>query len=85
MHVEPLDPRDVSWELDRPAYRVVFWSPFAGGGWSSDTFEITGADVADVIAWAEERGDRYVLYVCTDNDDGKGLLRLAGTDPTRST
>lgn len=78
MHATGVDPRDQTWEVDRPSYRVYFHD--ADG--ASDEYEVTGADVDEVIAWAEDqRGSRtYVLYVCVASD-GLGLLRLAGTDP----
>ncbi len=43
-------------------------------------------DVAEVMAWADaERGTRtFTPYACVQHD-GLGLVRLAGTDPTRAT
>lgn len=78
VHARTVDPRDETWEIDRPRYRVYFHDRQR----ASFEYEIEGADVADVISWAESerRGRSYVLYVCTDVD-GLGLLRLAGRDP----
>jgi hypothetical protein len=76
--IRGVDPRDQTWELGRPAYRVYFHD--AAG--ASDDYEVSGADVAEVIDWAEShKGDRtYVLYACVRHD-GLGLVRLAGSDP----
>lgn len=78
MEINPVDPRDQTWEIDQPRYRVYFHGP----GGASDEREITGADVAEVIAWADSYRDArtYVLYVCVPGAD-LGLVRLAGIDP----
>jgi hypothetical protein len=78
MEINLVDPRDQTWEIDQPRYRVYFHGP-AG---ASDEREITGADVAEVIAWADSHRDArtYVLYVCVPGAD-LGLVRLAGIDP----
>lgn len=85
-----IDPRDVTWELQNPAYRVSFW---AVPDRASYEWRITDAtDVYEVIAWAEaERGERtYELFIeHVDRASGSGermkelgLIRLAGDDPT---
>ncbi|MGI9092582.1 MAG: hypothetical protein ACR2FF_03890 [Mycobacteriales bacterium] len=78
MTIVGVDPRGQTWEVDAPRYRVSFHNRSG----ASDEHEISGADVAEVLAWAEEerRGRTFVLYVCVPTD-GLGLLRLAGTDP----
>ena len=46
-----VDPRDQSWEIDRPAYRVYFWHPQGteqDSMWASEEWELT--DVNDVSA-----------------------------------
>ena len=80
MRVNGVDPRDQTWEVDEPRYRVCFHE--ASG--TSDEYEVAGADADQVMAWAEEhRGERsYVLYVCVPVD-GLGLVRLVGIDPQR--
>lgn len=77
MQVNRVDPRDQTWEVDQPRYRVHFHE--ANG--TSDEYEVAGADVDQVIAWAEahRRERTYVLYVCVPAD-GLGLVRLAGVD-----
>lgn len=78
METRAIDPRDVTWEIDRPRYRVFF---HAANG-SSDEHEVEGADVAEVLHWAEAtKGNRtFVLYACVPQG-GLGLLRLEGNDP----
>lgn len=73
-----IDPRDQTWEIKSPKYRVYFHD--ANG--ASDEYEVEGADVPEVLAWAESRrGERtFVLYVCVPHD-GLGLVRLHGSDP----
>lgn len=78
MEVTAVDPRDQTWELDQPRYRVYFHDAVG----ATDEHEVMRADVGQVIAWAEaQRGERaYVLYVCVPRD-GLGLVCLAGVDP----
>lgn len=99
MQASPIDPRDATWELSTPSYRVDFWTQPTGAivATSSDEWRITDADdVFEVITWAEaKRGDRtYELFVeHTDRIESRtegwieapGLIRLAGSDPTAST
>jgi hypothetical protein len=82
--IRPVDPRDIRWEIDDPAYRVYFWHPRQpGSGWVCEEWEITGADVAEVQKWAAEQanGRRFVVYARAETADGPGLIRLQGTDP----
>lgn len=99
MQASPIDPRDATWELSTPTYRVYFWTQPTGAivATSSDEWRITDADdVFEVITWAEaKRGDRtYELFVeHTDRIESRtegwieapGLIRLAGSDPTAGT
>ena len=97
MIAEGVDPRDIIWEADDPVYRVYFWhQPPAPEGipqeqvmFHCDEWRLSGAgDVHEVLAWAEQhKGARsYTLYAEHDEDRGgafaRGLIRLAGTDPT---
>lgn len=57
-----VDPRDQSWEIANPAYRVYF----AEGKGVADEWRIENAkSVQEAIQWAlETRGERkYTLYV----------------------
>jgi hypothetical protein len=52
----------------------------------STEFELSGAGgVGEVIAWAESTappGSTYTFYVVNERDQQRGLVRLAGVDPT---
>lgn len=89
MLVRSVDPRDVSQELDNPGYRIYF---HVGGGdglsWASDEYEISGADVDEVLDWANaeltRRRGNLVLYAATpgtESQPGLRLVRLLGEDP----
>jgi hypothetical protein len=87
MEARPVDPRDTEWEVSCPTYRVYFWRRQPRGGYASEEFELRGAaDVRDVLRWAKKRaGGRLVtIYAVRDGADGRGLIRLAGVDPTVS-
>jgi hypothetical protein len=91
----PVDPRDARWEVDFPSYRVYFWHrPSAEPGcdrerlmWHCEEWRLTGAaDVHEVLAGAngpEARGRVSELFVEVSRGNALGLLRLAGTSPTR--
>ncbi|MBB5102562.1 hypothetical protein [Streptomyces spectabilis] len=79
MHVRGVDPRDTTWEQDDATYRVYFWDRSST---ASDEYEVTGADVEEVLAWARakaaETGSAYTLYVRVTDDGRPGLVRLGG-------
>jgi len=89
-----VDPRDIEWVCDDPAYRVHFWRhpapppdvPADEMGWHCVEHRLAGvADVQEVLAWADQRmqdGDQCVVYVEQTDADRPGLVRLAGFDPT---
>jgi hypothetical protein len=81
VNVAQVDPRDQTEEVDEPRYRVYFWQ-----GGDSDEYEVTGADVHEVLGWADSngRGRTYSLWACLAARSGGGvnLVRLAGWDPT---
>jgi hypothetical protein len=83
METRSVDPRDQTWELSDPVYRVYFHDEHG----TSDEYELSGAaSIADVLAWAgATRGDRtFVVYACVPQD-GLGLVRLHGSDPNEAT
>ncbi len=93
MDVEPLDPRDSEWTVERPTYRVFLWRPLevprpAGGAraYQSRAYRLLGAaDVPEVLRWADEVAapeETFVVYLESSDAGRPGLLRLAGTDPT---
>ena len=81
-------------------YYVVFWrqpviqeSDIAAGAtqervmWAAvEQYVREAEDVHQVIAWAEEEGERraamYTLYAVTSTGDGERLIWLGGVDPT---
>lgn len=78
MDIRAVNPRDQTWELDQPSYRVYFHD--ANG--ASDEYELRDGDVVDVLTWAQDQraGRSFVLYACVPGD-GLGLVRLQGRDP----
>lgn len=78
MLVSSVDPRDQTWEVAHPRYRVYFHDAYG----AAEEHEITGADVSEILEWAEteRRGGTYVPYVCAPVN-GLGLVRLQGSDP----
>lgn len=84
MDVRAVDPRDVRWEVDSPAYRVYFWT--GPTMHESRDFELTGADdIHEVLAWAKENAPTraiYTLYAFLERNGEPRLVRLAGRDPT---
>lgn len=78
-----VDPRDITWEVEHPTYRVHFWTH---EGSACDEWRVTeAADVHEVLAWADQRvgeGRGYQVFVEVAPESGLGLLRLRGSDPT---
>ena len=96
MQVVLVDERDGSWEDPAPRFRVYLhgnetWT----GGWTA-TYDITGADVLQVIDWAQRQaGDRLTYAVALvrtdtererlDSGNGHGLVWLVGMDGNDTT
>ncbi len=84
---EAVDPRDISWEVDRPVHRVYFWwqpQPGPDVMWHCDErrlHDVGGVD--EILQWAQEHagGRDFVVYAETVNGEALGLLRLFGEDP----
>jgi hypothetical protein len=84
LDARPIDPRDPQWEVWNPLYRVYFWRR-VGESYSSREFEIAAEEVGDALRWADEQRnaeETFTLFAVVDHGD-PGLVRLAGTDPTR--
>ena len=92
MQVRQVDERDSGWEESAPRFRVYLHGSGAAStyGWT-DTYDITGADVLQVIDWAQRQaGDRLTYAVALVRDDvererlnpgfGRGLVWLVGMD-----
>lgn len=82
----------MTWELETPVFWVIFFRrdpayvdvPAESMSYESEEWELTGGDVQDALAWAEEHAgqDRtWILHVASPSSDGPGLIRLAGIDP----
>jgi hypothetical protein len=95
MQVEGVDPRDVTWEINQPTYRVYFWgrgespSPkipgHVRGLYCRERRVLDAFDIHQVIAWANdeaEPNETYMLYIERTESGETGLVRLAGTDPS---
>jgi hypothetical protein len=94
VEITQVDERDSSWEDHGPRFRVYLHrdpGPHAPAGGSTDTYDITGADVAQVIDWAQRRaGDVQTYSIALVRDDGdaerrdpdagRGLVWLLGVD-----
>jgi hypothetical protein len=78
-----VDPRDVTWEVEHPTYRVYFWS---SDGAACAEWRVTDvADVHQVLAWADQHVEDawgYQVFIEVAPESGLGLLRLRGADPT---
>ena len=84
MDVRPIDPRTDPRPEYGPVheYRVVFWQ--RGSAYEND---LAGAeDVHEVIEWADAeasaRGCTYTLFAKFDHGSSRGIVWLAGIDPT---
>ena len=92
MHIVQVDERDSGWERSTPRFRVYLHGSgeSATPGWT-DTYDITGADVLQVIDWAQRQAGTSLTYaIALVYDDGaqeqlnpgygRGLVWLAGMD-----
>lgn len=92
VRIEQVDERDNNWEQHRPRFRVYLHgsAQSATQGWT-DTYDITGADVLQVIDWAQRQaGDSLTYAIALVYDDqarddlepgrGRGLVWLVGVD-----
>ena len=92
VQVVQVDERDSGWENSRPRFRVYLHGsgPKSTYGWT-DTYDVTGADVLQVIDWTQRQaGDSLTYAVALVHDDpargqmdpgsGRGLVWLVGMD-----
>ena len=92
VQVVQVDERDSGWENSHPRFRVYLHGsgPTSTHGWT-DTYDVTGADVLQVIDWAQRQaGDSLTYAVALVHDDpardqlnpgsGRGLVWLVGMD-----
>jgi hypothetical protein len=87
-----VDERDGGWEHDCPRFRVYLHgsAETSTAGWT-DTYDVTGADVMQVIDWAQRQAAgslTYAVALVYDDEaqeqrnpgDGRGLVWLVGMD-----
>lgn len=92
VRIVPVDERDSAWEDDRPRFRVYLHGSGEASthGWT-DTYDVTGADLLQVIDWAQRQaGDSLTYAVALVQDDrargqrdperARGLVWLVGVD-----
>ena len=101
LDARPAEPRRSGQEVAEAAYRISYWrqrpvEDYADRpgnleqgdmAWESEEWLISGANVFEVLAWADEGADGWqVTEICAIVPDtyGKavGLVRLHGYDPT---
>lgn len=92
VEIHAVDERDSSWEDSSPRFRVYLHSSGPDTTYGSTwTYDVTGADVLQVIDWAQRQaGDRLTYAVALVRDDadrgrlnpghGRGLVWLVGMD-----
>ena len=86
MEARPIDPRDQTAQDDEPTYRVYFWDD-RDGNLANDEWDIRGADVDEVLEWAEANARGRSPSVWAVTRPGLGdvvLIRLRGIDLDRS-
>lgn len=92
VQIVQVDERDNNWENYHPRFRVYLHGSgeTTTHGWT-DTYDITGADVLQVIDWAQRQAGESLTYaVALVYDDraseqlnpgrGRGLIWLVGID-----
>jgi hypothetical protein len=92
VQIVQVDERDSSWESPGPRFRVYLHGSgeVSTHGWTA-TYDITGADVLQVIDWAQRQAGESLTYaVALVRDDqaheeanpghGRGLIWLLGMD-----
>jgi hypothetical protein len=97
MQATRVDERDSGWADPHPRFRVYLHGSgeTSTGGWT-DTYDVTGADVLQVIDWAQRQaGERLTYAVALVRDDadeerrnpgyGRGLVWLVGMDGNDTT
>jgi len=90
MDVTEVDERDSSWEDPSPRFRVYLYEDHHGS-YGTRTYDITGADVLEVIRWAQDniRGEDGLIAVALvesqhHGEESRGLVWLLGSDDVYS-
>jgi len=95
MVMENVDERDSRWEDHQPRFRVYLFEESGfrvaedgsqATGYATTTWDVTGADVVDVLSWAQHQAGDAGLYSVALVADGygeqteRGLVWLVGMD-----
>lgn len=90
MEVVGIDERDSGWEDHSPCFRVYLFDNEGHdeSSWSTETYDITGADVFEVVEWASEHAGDGAYAVALVHDETnpppgstpRGLVWLVGHD-----
>jgi hypothetical protein len=87
MQADLVDERDISWEVDRPEFRVLLYDPALDQAtpntmFSTAMYRLTGCSASQAVTWAhDQHSGGFVVYVIVQSDDRIGAIRLEGTDP----
>ncbi|QGN32620.1 hypothetical protein [Microlunatus sp. Gsoil 973] len=78
LHVTPADPRDIEWEDSHPVFRVYFWDAQR----VSDEYEITGANLTDLLEWttANAAGRGWQIWLRLIENGRTGAVKLQECD-----
>jgi len=91
LRIDQVDERDSSWEDDSPRFRVYLHGSGETdtSGWT-DTYDVVGADIIQVIDWAQKQAAgslTYAVALVYDSKDPRldpghrrGLVWLVGMD-----
>ena len=92
LRIVGVDERNSNWERHRPRFRVyLHWSGESSTLGGTSTYDVTGADVLQVVDWAQRQaGEKRTWAVALVLDDaaeeernpgcGRGLVWLVGMD-----
>lgn len=86
MQVHEVDERDHDWELDRPNFRVYFFTENQPGSFQTDTYDIEDVSLSTVRAWAQDQARGRAIGICALVDVGgsRGLVWIDGYDRNSS-
>lgn len=78
MDIVQVDEREGTWEDPEPKFRVYLHGVVdEAGPWSTDTYDLTGADALQVIDWAQRQaGDQCVYSIALVGVDVRGMRGL---------
>lgn len=68
-------------------FRIQFWErPRVESGWNLESWDISGASIAEVLAWVAERSRGRVTQILARgvHEEGQPWVTLTGKNPTAS-